>query len=136
MSARIDAVDVARGVLESALGKPVSLSMADSYRRPEATVLTCGMPVPGKRYWDGSGTTSLRLTVIVKRINEEEAIADADDASRAMNRSGALESRDGSYRLVSNSAETPPPAPMGRAGALGVGLRRDNRVRREVTTWI
>lgn len=81
--------------------------MADSYRRPEATVLTCGMPVPGKRYWDGSGTTSLRLTVIVKRINEEEAIADADDASRAMNRSGALESRDGSYRLVSNSAETP-----------------------------
>ena len=78
MSARIDAVDVARGVLESALGKPVSLSMADSYRRPEATVLTCGMPVPGKRYWDGSGTTSLRLTVIVKRINEEEAMADAD----------------------------------------------------------
>ena len=45
--------------------------------------------------------------MIVKRINEEEAIADADDASRALNKAGALESRDGSYRLVSNSAETP-----------------------------
>ena len=32
---------------------------------------------------------------------------DADDASRALNKAGALESRDGSYRLVSNSAETP-----------------------------
>ena len=107
MSARLDAVEVARDVLEDALGKPVSLSMADSYRRPEATVLTCGMPVPGKRYWDGSGTVTLRLTVIVKRMCEEEAIADADDASRAINKAGALESRDGSYRLVSNSAETP-----------------------------
>ena len=38
MSARIDAGEVARDVLEDALGKPVSLSMADSYRRPEATV--------------------------------------------------------------------------------------------------
>lgn len=107
MSARIDAMDVAKQVLEGALGKPVSLTMADSYRRPEATVLTCGMPVPGKRYWDGGGTTSLRLTVVVKRISEEGAIRDADDASRALNRSGALESANGSYRLVSNSAETP-----------------------------
>lgn len=136
MSARIDAVDVARGVLESALGKPVSLSMADSYRRPEATVLTCGMPVPGKRYWDGSGTTSLRLTVIVKRVNEEEAIA------RRRRRLARHEQERGAgvaRRLLPPRVELrrdPPPAPMGRAGALGVGLRRDNRVRREVTTWI
>ncbi len=107
MSPVIAALDTAKGILEGVLGSPVSLSPADSFRRPEATVVTCGMPVPGKRYWDGSGTTSLRLTVLVKRMSEDGAIRDAGEASRALNRSGALESADGSYRLVSNSAETP-----------------------------
>lgn len=105
MSPVIAALDTAKGILEGAIGSPVSLSPADSFRRPEATVVTCGMPVPGKRYWDGSGTTSLRLTVLVKRLSEEGAIRDAGEASRALNRNGAMESD--SYRLVSNSAETP-----------------------------
>ena len=105
MSAMIGALDAAKSVLEGALGCPVSLSPADSYRRPEAVVVTCGMPQPGKRYWDGTGTDSLRLTVVVKRLSEEAAIRDACEASRAMDRGGAMESP--SYRLVSNSAETP-----------------------------
>ncbi|MFR5092571.1 MAG: hypothetical protein ACLTDR_11720 [Adlercreutzia equolifaciens] len=62
-------------------------------------------------------------------------IADADDASRAINKAGALESRDGSYRLVSNSAETPASSD-GTSRGRWVGLRRGNRVRREVITWI
>ena len=54
--------------------------------------------------------------MIVKRISEEAAIAAACAASAALNRSGAAESLNGSYRLVSNSAETPRQLPWDEQG--------------------
>lgn len=107
MSARIDAVDVAQRRPGGDAGQAGVLSVADSYRRRSPPVLTCGMPVQ---------------TAVLGRQRHRDASPDRDREAHvrggghrrrrrrlplALNKAGALESRDGSYRLVSNSAETP-----------------------------
>lgn len=104
---RIDILDVAARLLEDAGMKAVTGSLSDAATAAEATILSSGMPMRGKRYWDGSGTTVVRLTVIVKRIDEAAALADAEEASRVLGADGAMRSANGSYLLVSCEADRP-----------------------------
>lgn len=100
-------LETAQAVLREA-GMPfVGLSMQDARAFPDAVVVTPGTPLPGKRYFDGSGTSVLRLTVIVKRTDEEKGLRDAEECSRALNRAGAMASRNGSYRLAGCEADRP-----------------------------
>lgn len=107
MTRRLDLLDVAEALLEAAGMPGVTMTLADASKMPEATVITAGPPMGARRYWDGTGTTSQRLTVICKRFGEEAALGDATEASRIMRREGALLSANGSYRLVSCEAEGP-----------------------------
>ena len=105
--ARLDVLEVAQAVLQEA-GMPfVGLSMQDARAFQEAAIITPGTPLPGKRYFDGSGTSVLRLTVIVRRADEERGLRDAQECARALNRDGAMASRNGSYRLVRCDADNP-----------------------------
>lgn len=105
--ARLDVLEVAKAQIMAAGMSPVVTSLADSMRHPEAVILSPGVPTAHKRYWDGSGSTSMRITVIVKRVSEERAVADAAEAARVMRREKGMESQNGSYRLVSCDAEHP-----------------------------
>ncbi len=104
---RIDLIEAAARVLAEAGMPGATGSLSEAAMAPEATVITTGVPTRGRRYWDGTGTTVVRLTVLVKRLSEERALADAAEASRAMRREGALASANGSYVLVSCEADMP-----------------------------
>lgn len=105
--ARLDVLEAARAVLQQATGGPVLLSMQDARAFPEAVIVTTGTPLPGKRYFDGSGTSSVRLTVVVRRGDEEAGMREAEECSRALARDGAMASLNGSYRLVRCEPDRP-----------------------------
>ena len=105
--ARLDVLETARAVLREATDGPVLLSMQDARAFPEAVIVTTGTPLPGKRYFDGTGTTVVRLTVVVRRESEEAGLREAEECSRALGRDGAMESLNGSYRLVRCEPDSP-----------------------------
>lgn len=113
--ARCDLIDVVRGCLESAGLSPVFSKMPDGRRHPEATVVSFGVPAVEVVDYAGTERDVLRVTVIVKRISEERAMADAAEAERAL-RTSPLESQNGSYDLASVSAERPRPIPWDESG--------------------
>ncbi len=107
MQKRIDILKTAQSLLEELGNSPVFLSLPDACKHREYTVVTSGVPMTVKRYFDGTGTESVRLTILFRRVSEGEAIEAATSASTAFGRPGAMQSRNGSYQLETNSAEKP-----------------------------
>lgn len=106
---RLDLVDVIRDRLRQAGLADVFSYMPDSRKHPECTVIRFGVPGNESAYFDMTFDTAVRVTVLFRRIQDLDAMADAQLAERTL-RSAPLDSMNGSYRFV--SIETIKPRPV------------------------
>ena len=90
-------------------------SLPDGRRLPECIVVSFGIPEPKKVDYSGTERESIRVTILVKRLTDARAQADAVTAEEAM-RKADLESDDGSYDLVGVSTNMPQPLPWNESG--------------------
>lgn len=112
---RNDMLDVVKKRLEETGLSPIFTTMADARRHPESVTLAYGVPTPSVDYMDGGGEDSQRITVLCRRISEEDAIKDATSAYDVFRR-GCLDSENGSYGLLSIEATKPQPIPWDESG--------------------
>lgn len=108
-SQRLDLVDVIRGRLLAAGIADVFPYMPDARKHPECTVVRFGVPGTEEAYFDMTFDTAVRVTLLFRRIQDLDAMADAQLAERTL-RSSPLDSENGSYRFV--SVETTKPRPV------------------------
>lgn len=112
---RLDLVDVVRARLIEAGVREVFPYPPDSRTHPESTTVRLGVPGPQQQYFDLSFDTAVRITVMVRRIQDLDAMADAQAAERAL-RTSPLDSANGSYRFVSIETTRPRPVAWDESG--------------------
>ena len=105
----MDLLEVMGKRLEDAGISNVFLTMRDGRAHPECVVLAFGIPDRKVTYFDGTESTPLRVTVLVKRVSEYDAMNTAQLAERTF-KTTPLDSEDGSYDL--DSVDTTPPRPL------------------------
>ena len=93
----------------------VFLTMPDGRANPECVVLAFGVPDRKIVYFDGTESAPLRVTVLVKRISEYDAMNTAQLAERTI-RCSPLDSEDGSYEISSVETTEPQPLPWDESG--------------------
>lgn len=113
--AAMDLLDVMRKRLEEAGIRDVYATMPDGRLHPESVTLAFGIPDRKTVYYDGTATSPLRVTVIVKRVGEFDAMATAQEAE-AILRNSPLDSENGSYLLDSVETTDPQPLPWDESG--------------------
>lgn len=111
----MDLLEVMRDRLGEAGISDVFLTMPDGRAHPECVVLAFGVPDRKVIYFDGSESSPLRVTVLVKRISEYDAMNDAQTAERTL-KTTPLDSMDGSYALDSVETTDPRPLPWDESG--------------------
>ncbi|RFT93188.1 phage tail terminator protein [Adlercreutzia equolifaciens] len=115
MMAAMDLLDVMRKRLEEAGIADVFTTMPDGRRYPESVTLAFGIPDRKTVYYDGTTTSPMRVTVIVKRLSEFNAMATAQEAEAVL-KSSPLDSENGSYDLDSVETTDPQPLPWDESG--------------------
>lgn len=113
--AAMDLLDVMRKRLEEAGIGDVFTTMPDGRRYPESVTLAFGIPDRKTVYYDGTTTSPMRVTVIVKRLSEFNAMATAQEAEAVL-KSSPLDSENGSYDLDSVETTDPQPLPWDESG--------------------
>lgn len=113
--AAMDLLDVMRKRLEEAGISDVFTTMPDGRRYPESVTLAFGIPDRKTVYYDGTTTSPMRVTVIVKRLSEFNAMATAQEAEAVL-KSSPLDSENGSYDLDSVETTDPQPLPWDESG--------------------
>lgn len=113
--AAMDLLDVMRKRLEEAGIADVFTTMPDGRRFPESVTLAFGIPDRKTVYYDGTTTSPMRVTVIVKRLSEFDAMATAQEAEAVL-KSSPLDSENGSYDLDSVETTDPQPLPWDESG--------------------
>ena len=113
--ATMDLLDVMRKRLEEAGIADVFTTMPDGRRYPESVTLAFGIPDRKTVYYDGPTTSPMRVTVIVKRLSEFNAMATAQEAEAVL-KSSPLDSENGSYDLDSVETTDPQPLPWDESG--------------------
>lgn len=113
--AAMDLLDVMRKRLEEAGIADVFTTMPDGRRYPESVTLAFGIPDRKTVYYDGTTTSPMRVTVIVKRLSEFNAMATAQEAEAVL-KSSHLDSENGSYDLDSVETTDPQPLPWDESG--------------------
>jgi hypothetical protein len=113
--ATMDLLDVMRKRLEEAGIADVFTTMPDGRRYPESVTLAFGIPDRKTVYYDGTTTSPMRVTVIVKRLSEFNAMATAQEAEAVL-KSSPLDSENGSYDLDSVETTDPQPLPWDESG--------------------
>ncbi len=113
--AAMDLLDVMRQRLEEAGIQHVFTTIPDGRKYPESVTLAFGIPDRKTLYYDGTETSPMRVTVIVKRKSEFDAMATAQEAE-AVIRNSSLESENGSYDLDSIETTDPRPLPWDESG--------------------
>lgn len=111
----MDLLDVMRKRLNEAGIDNVFNTMPDGRRYPESVTLAFGIPDRKTVFYDGTTTSPMRVTVIVKRVSEFAAMCDAQMAEAAL-KSSPLDSEDGSYQLGSVETTDPQPLPWDESG--------------------
>lgn len=111
----MDLLEVMGSRLNEAGISDVFLTMPDGRAHPECVVLAFGIPDRKVIYFDGTESSPLRVTVLVKRISEYEAMNTAQLAERTF-KSSPLDSEDGSYELDSIDTTEPRPLPWDESG--------------------
>lgn len=112
---RLDLVDAVRARLMEAGIRDVFPYPADSRSHPESTVVRFGVPAPQEQYFDLGFDTAVRITVMVRRIRDLDAMADAQTAERVL-RTRPLDSPNGSYRMISIDTTRPRPVAWDESG--------------------
>lgn len=113
--AAMDLLDVMRKRLEEAGIADVFTTMPDGRRYPESVTLAFGIPDRKTVYYDGTTTSPMRVTVVVKRLSEFNAMATAQEAEAVL-KSSPLDSENGSYDLDSVETTDPQPLPWDESG--------------------
>lgn len=113
--AAMDLLDVMHKRLEEAGIADVFTTMPDGRRYPESVTLAFGIPDRKTVYYDGTTTSPMRVTVIVKRLSEFNAMATAQEAEAVL-KSSPLDSENGSYDLDSVETTDPQPLPWDESG--------------------
>lgn len=113
--AAMDLLDVMRKRLEEAGIADVFTTMPDGRRYPESVTLAFGIPDRKTVYYDGTTTSPMRVTVIVKQLSEFNAMATAQEAEAVL-KSSPLDSENGSYDLDSVETTDPQPLPWDESG--------------------
>lgn len=113
--AAMDLLDVMRKRLEEAGIADVFTTVPDGRRYPESVTLAFGIPDRKTVYYDGTTTSPMRVTVIVKRLSEFNAMATAQEAEAVL-KSSPLDSENGSYDLDSVETTDPQPLPWDESG--------------------
>ncbi len=111
----MDLLDVMRKRLNEAGITDVFTTMPDGRRYPESVTLAFGIPDRKTVFYDGTTTSPMRVTVIVKRVSEFDAMATAQKAEAVLKHS-PLDSEDGSYELDSVETTDPQPLPWDESG--------------------
>lgn len=112
---RLDLVDVVRARLMEAGIRDVFPYPPDSREHPECAVVRFGVPGPQEQYFDLGFDTAVRISVMVRRIRDLDAMADAYAAERAL-RTSPLDSSNGSYRMISIETTRPRPVAWDESG--------------------
>lgn len=113
--AALDLLDVMRRRLNEGGIADVFTTMPDGRRFPESVTIAFGVPDRKIVYYDGTTTSPLRVTVIVMRVSEYEAMATAQLAESILATS-PLDSENGSYELESFETTDPQPLPWDESG--------------------
>lgn len=113
--AALDLLDVMRRRLNEGGITDVFTTMPDGRRFPESVTIAFGVPDRKIVYYDGTTTSPLRVTVIVMRVSEYEAMATAQLAESILATS-PLDSENGSYELESFETTDPQPLPWDESG--------------------
>lgn len=113
--AAMDLLDVMRKRLEEAGIADVFTTMPDGRRYPESVTLAFGILDRKTVYYDGTTTSPMRVTVVVKRLSEFNAMATAQEAEAVL-KSSPLDSENGSYDLDSVETTDPQPLPWDESG--------------------
>ena len=95
--------------------KDVFLTMPDGRKYPECVVLAFGIPDRKTIYFDGTESAPIRVTVLVKRISEYDAMNTAQLAEYTL-KTNPLDSENGSYDLDSVDTTEPMPLPWDESG--------------------
>lgn len=111
----MDLLDVMRKRLQEAGISDVFNTMPDGRRFPESVTLAFGIPDRKTTYYDGTTSSPLRVTVLVKRVSEFDAMNTAEQAEAVLS-STSLDSEDGSYQLDSVETTDPRPLPWDESG--------------------
>ena len=111
----MDLLDVMRKRLNEAGIQDAFTTMPDGRKYPESVTLAFGIPDRKTVYYDGTTTSPLRVTVIVKRLSEYAAMCDAQRAENIL-KTSPLDSEDGSYLLDSVETTDPEPLPWDESG--------------------
>lgn len=111
----MDLLEVMGKRLNEAGIKDVFLTMPDGLKYPECVVLAFGIPDRKTIYFDGTESAPIRVTVLVKRISEYDAMNTAQLAESTL-KTSPLDSEDGSYDLDSVETTEPMPLPWDESG--------------------
>lgn len=113
--ASMDLLDVMRKRLNEAGIKNVFTTIPDGRRHQESVTLAFGVSDRKITYYDGTSSSPLRVTVIVMRISEFDAMSVAQECE-AIIRNSSLDSDNGSYQLDSVETTEPQPLPWDESG--------------------
>lgn len=113
--ARNDLIEVFKTRLREAGLEDIYSTMPDGRLHPECIVVFYGIPERSVKDYGGLEEEKLRITTIVKRIREIDAMEDAARAEYAITHS-SLDSFNGSYELVSVEANRPQSLPWDESG--------------------
>lgn len=111
----MDLLDVIRKRLNEAGIADVFTTMPNGREHPESVTLVFGVQDRKVMYYDGTTNSPNRVTVIVKRLSEWDAMNTAQEAEQAL-RMASLDSENGSYEIVSQDTTEPQPLPWDESG--------------------
>lgn len=128
---RLDILDVARARLEEAgLREVRATSQVDARRTPESVSVFMGAPAESVGFYDMEWVTTIRLTVVCRRLSEADAMADAGEAHDALRR-GDLSSENGSYELLGVEVSEPRPVLWDESGRTVWCVEANVEIKRE-----
>lgn len=111
----MDLLEVMGKRLNEAGISDVFLTMPDGRIHPECVVLAFGIPDRKVIYYDGTESSPIRVTVLVKRVSEYAAMSTSQRAECVL-KTNPLDSEDGSYDLDSVETTEPQPLPWDESG--------------------
>lgn len=113
--AAMDLLDVIRTRLGEAGITDVYNGMANGILHRESVSLEFGVAARKITYYDGTTASPLRVTVLVRRVSEYDAMVDAQEAESVL-RNANLSSMNGSYELEEVDTTDPQPIPWDESG--------------------
>ena len=111
----MDLLDVISKRLKEAGITDVFTTMPDGRTYPESVTIAFGIPDRKIMYYDGTTTSPMRVTVLVKRVSEWAAMNTAQEAERVLSTT-PLDSENGSYEIESVETTDARPLPWDESG--------------------